>query len=73
MCLAQLVMLWSEITANWNEFRVANLFGTGTYIVPAFVCLSLLGLAFVRVRPICGERISGWDQLLYRDADVCLR
>ena len=35
---AQLAMLWSEITANWNEFRVANLFGTGTYIVPAFIC-----------------------------------
>jgi hypothetical protein len=46
---AQLAMLWSEITANWNEFRVANLFGTGTYIVPPFVFLALLGLAFVRV------------------------
>jgi hypothetical protein len=45
----QLVMIWSEITANWDEFRVANLFGTGTYFVPAFVCLSVLGLAFVRV------------------------
>ena len=44
----QLVMIWSEITANWTEFRVANLFGTGTYFVPAFVCLSVLGLAFVR-------------------------
>ena len=42
-------MIWSEITANWNEYRVANLFGTGTYIVPAFVCLSVLGLAFVRM------------------------
>jgi len=45
----QLAMLWSEITANWNEFRVANLFGTGTYIVPLFVVLALLGLTFVRV------------------------
>ena len=42
-------MLWSEITVSWNEFRVANLFGTGTYIVPAFVLLAVLGLAFVRV------------------------
>ena len=42
-------MLWFEITANWNEYRVANLFGTGTYIVPAFLCLSLCGLAFVRM------------------------
>ena len=46
---AQLAMLWSEITASWNEFRVANLFGTGTYIVPPFVVLAFLGLAFVRV------------------------
>ena len=45
----QLVMIWSEITANWDEFRVANLFGTGTYVVPAFVCLSVVGLAFVRL------------------------
>ena len=48
---AQLSMLWGEISANWNDFRVANLFGTGTYIVPGFVLLSLLGIAFVRVGP----------------------
>jgi hypothetical protein len=42
-------MIWSEITASWDQFRVANLFGTGTYVVPAFVCLSALGLTFVRV------------------------
>jgi hypothetical protein len=46
----QLSLIWSEITASWNQFRVANLFGTGTYIVPAFILLSALGLAFVRVR-----------------------
>jgi len=45
----QVGMIWSEITANWDQFRVANLFGTGTYVVPAFVSLSLLGLAFVRM------------------------
>ena len=45
----QLAMVWSEITASWDQFRVANLFGTGTYVVPAFICLSALGLAFVRV------------------------
>jgi hypothetical protein len=44
-------MIWSEITARWSEFRVANLFGTGSYIVPAFIFLSALGLAFVRMRP----------------------
>ena len=46
----QLALIWSEITASWQQFRVANLFGTGTYIVPAFIFLSALGLAFVRLR-----------------------
>jgi len=46
----QVSMMWSEITASWDQFRVANLFGTGTYVVPAFIVLSALGLAFVRVR-----------------------
>ena len=45
----QMAMLWSEMTASWSEFRVANLFGTGTYIAPSFVLLALLGLLFVRV------------------------
>ncbi len=43
----QLAMIWSEITASWDQFRVANLFGTGTYVVPAFICLSVLGLPFL--------------------------
>jgi len=42
-------IIWSEITASWDQFRVANLFGTGTYVAPAFIVLSGLGLAFVRV------------------------
>jgi hypothetical protein len=46
----QVAMIWSEITASWDQFRVANLFGTGTYVVPAFILLSALGLVFVRVR-----------------------
>jgi hypothetical protein len=45
----QLVMLWAEITATWDQYRVANIFGTGTYVVPAFFCLSVLGLAFIRL------------------------
>jgi hypothetical protein len=48
--LPQVAMIWSEITASWEQFRVANLFGTGTYVVPAFIFLSALGLAFVRLR-----------------------
>jgi hypothetical protein len=46
----QVALIWSEITASWDQFRVANLFGTGTYVVPAFIFLSILGLAFVRMR-----------------------
>jgi 4-amino-4-deoxy-L-arabinose transferase-like glycosyltransferase len=46
----QVALIWSEITARWDQFRVANLFGTGTYVVPAFIFLSALGLAFIRVR-----------------------
>jgi hypothetical protein len=45
----QLVMIWSEITANWDQYRVANIFGTGTYVVPAFICLTAIGVAFIRV------------------------
>ena len=56
---AQLAMLSSEITASWNEFRVANLFGTGTYIVPAFVPLALLGLLFVRVNRFTLSAFAG--------------
>jgi hypothetical protein len=47
----QLAMIWSEVTASWDQFRVANLFGTGTYVVPTFVLLSVIGLAFLRFRP----------------------
>jgi hypothetical protein len=46
----QVALIWSEISASWDQFRVANLFGTGTYVVPAFIVLSALGLIFVRVR-----------------------
>lgn len=46
----QLALIWSEITASWQVFRVPNLFGTGTYIVPAFIFLSALGLVFIRMR-----------------------
>lgn len=46
----QLAMIWSEVTASWEQFRVANLFGTGTYVVPTFVLLSALGLPFLHFR-----------------------
>ena len=60
-------MIWSEITANWDQFRVANLFGTGTYVVPAFIFLSALGLAFVRVRRFEISAFLAGNCLLYGD------
>jgi len=47
---SQVSFILSEITASWDQFRVANLFGTGTYVVPAFILLSCLGVSFVRLR-----------------------
>ena len=44
----QLAMLWSEVTLTWDQFRVAHLFGTGTYVVPAFVLLAVAGLPFLK-------------------------
>jgi hypothetical protein len=41
-------MLWSEMTGTWEQFRVAHLFGSGSYLVPSYVLLSLIGLGFVR-------------------------
>jgi hypothetical protein len=45
----QVALIWSEISASWDQYRVANLFGTGTYAVPAFIVLSALGLVFIRM------------------------
>lgn len=45
----QIAFISSELTMKWDQFRVANLFGTGTYVVPTFIVLSALGLAFVRM------------------------
>jgi hypothetical protein len=39
-------MIWSQLTLRWGEFGVSNLFGTGTYVVPVFVILAVVGLAF---------------------------
>jgi hypothetical protein len=55
----QVALIWSEITASWDQYRVANLFGTGTYAVPAFIVLSALGLAFIRVRRFEISALSG--------------
>ena len=37
-------LLWTEITATWTKFRVANIFGTGSYVTPAFIVLAACGV-----------------------------
>ncbi|MEO5717593.1 MAG: hypothetical protein ABIR29_03365, partial [Chthoniobacterales bacterium] len=44
----QSAMLFSELTATWQQYRVANMFGTGTYVAPLFALLALTGILFVR-------------------------
>jgi len=44
---ANLGMLWKEIAVRQEEFRVANLFGTGTYFVASFVVLVIAGIAMM--------------------------
>ena len=41
--------LWREITLRPNPYSVANVFGTGTVFVPAFVLLVCAGLPFIRM------------------------
>ncbi len=43
----QFGLLLGLITATWPQYSAANLFGTGTYIVPAYFLLALIGLWFV--------------------------
>ena len=69
----QVALIWSEITASWDQFRVANLFGTGTYVVPAFIFLSVLGLAFVRMRRFEISALLAGTVLLCGDRNLRLR
>ncbi len=40
---------WSEFALAPRSYSAANIFGTGTHFVPAFVLLSCIGLFFVRM------------------------
>jgi len=42
-------MLWKEFALRPDRFSVANIFGTGTSFVPAFIVLVCVGLFFIRV------------------------
>ena len=69
----QVALIWSEITASWDQFRVANLFGTGTYVVPAFIFLSALGLALRTDAAVRNQRILSRNRLLCGDRNLRLR
>lgn len=51
--------LWSEMTASWDQFHVAHLFGTGSYVVPAFVLLALSGVFFCRINRFLVSALLG--------------
>jgi len=40
--------LWSEFALRRTSYSAANIFGTGTCFVPAFVILSCVGVCFIR-------------------------
>jgi hypothetical protein len=42
-------MLWREFALRPKAFNVANIFGTGTFFVPAYVLLICVGLFFIKV------------------------
>lgn len=46
---ANVPMFWRELTLQQNGFFAANVFGSGTVFVPAFVLLIMAGLFFVRL------------------------
>jgi hypothetical protein len=46
-----LAMIWSELTLSRNQFGVANLFGTGSFLWPTFAILAVVGVLFLRPSP----------------------
>jgi hypothetical protein len=43
------VTLWSQFSLEWRDFNGANVFGTGTFFVPAFILLVFAGFSFLRL------------------------
>jgi hypothetical protein len=44
-----LALLWSEFSLRYAGYSAANIFGTGTYVVPAFVLLICVAAVFVQM------------------------
>lgn len=43
-----LTAMWNEFSLQWQNYRPANIFGTGTHFVPPFALLVCIGLPFIR-------------------------
>jgi 4-amino-4-deoxy-L-arabinose transferase-like glycosyltransferase len=55
-------MLWAEMTARWQTYSVANIFGTGTHFVPPFILLTCIGFLFIKVsRFVLCALLSGFS------------
>jgi hypothetical protein len=39
--------LWNEACLGWEQYRVAHIFGSGSYFLPPFIILSGMGLALL--------------------------
>jgi hypothetical protein len=68
-------MLWSEVALLPKRHNVANIFGTGTYFVSAFVLLICAGLLFVRItRFVICSFLAGFSfvaaPILYKKVDI---
>jgi len=48
------VMLWNQFTLQPHGYDAANIFGTGTSFVPAFILLTCAGLPFIRLNRFVG-------------------
>lgn len=54
------VMLWNQFTLQPHGYDAANIFGTGTSFVPAFILLTCAGLPFIRLSSfVCCAFLSG--------------
>jgi hypothetical protein len=63
------VVLWRQFTLQPHGYDAANIFGTGTSFVPAFVLLACAGLPLIRFsRFVCCAFLAGWGSFV---ASLC--
>ena len=69
----QVALIWSEITARWDQFRVANLFGTGYLHSPGFHLPLYPGSGLRTNAAVRDQRILSSKRLLCGDCNLHLR